>query len=398
MSGSNNESLIPPPPKAVVFSKSLLLTISIGVIFLVALYLFFLNHYSPKPNNNNIDDQFASHNVNYQEGERIILELQKQMENPEKFKRKKMSVPQKATLSIGSPNGIQAPDIIDPPDSKNKKQDDFLNAAANAEISVFARNDNNSSVLPETDHSLGLRPGEIYKSSPRSLDTNKSDYSLQNQQHNKVAFLKKAKQLSTNIISTTRERVLTDFELKAGTIIPATMQTAINSDLPGTMLAKVRRNIYDTVSGNHLIIPQGTTLIGIYDSQISFGQSRVLIAWSRLIFPDGSSFNLEGMPGADLAGNAGLHDIVNHQYSKVFGSALLFSIFSAASQLSQPQNKTDQLSTQQIIYGAIGQQISQLGAELIARNMNIQPTMRIRQGTNFNVLLTRDLVMEQPYA
>jgi type IV secretion system protein TrbI len=119
-------------------------------------------------------------------------------------------------------------------------------------------------------------------------------------------------------------------DIKAGTIIPATLVTGINSDLPGTMIGKVRRNVYDTVTGNYLLIPQGTTLIGNYDSKVVFGQSRVLIVWSRLIFPNGSSFDLQGMPGVDLTGMAGLHDQVDNHYKRIFGSALLFSVFGAA--------------------------------------------------------------------
>lgn len=190
---------------------------------------------------------------------------------------------------------------------------------------------------------------------------------------------------------------ISPYQLNAGTIIPANLVTGINSNLPGNIVAKVRRDVYDTATGNHLLIPQGTTLIGSYDSQVAYGQSRVLIVWSRLVFPDASSFDLQGMPGADLTGMAGLHDQVDKHYFRIFGSALMFSVFGAAGQLSQPQSNNNQLSSQQIIYGAIGQQMGQTASQLVAKNMNIQPTLKIRPGTDFNVLLTRDMILQYPH-
>ena len=181
-------------------------------------------------------------------------------------------------------------------------------------------------------------------------------------------------------------------------MLPATLQTGIQSDLPGTIIAKIRQDVFDTKTGNYLLIPQGATLIGVYDSQVAYGQERVLIAWQRLIFPNGVSQNLEGQAGVDLMGLAGLQDKVNHHYFRVFSSAVMFSLFGAAAQLSQPQTNNNGLSPQQIVAGAMGQQLSETGAQLVARNMNIQPTLTIRPGANFNVLLARDLVLPGPYS
>ncbi len=167
--------------------------------------------------------------------------------------------------------------------------------------------------------------------------------------------------------------------------------------MPGNIIARVRRDVYDTATGNYLLIPQGTTLIDNYDSQVAYGQSRVLIVWSRLLFPNASSFDLRGMPGADLAGMVGLQDQVDNHYFRLFSSALMFSVFGAAGQLSQPQSSNNQLSSQQIIDGVIGQQMGQTATQLVAKNMNIQPTLKIRPGTDFNMLLTRDMVLPSPY-
>ena len=228
--------------------------------------------------------------------------------------------------------------------------------------------------------------------------TTNHNYETQNMQKEKAAFLKAAsKNRGDHMISSTLTQPISRYQAMAGTIIPASLMTGINSDLPGQIIATTSRNIYDTTTGNYLLIPQGTKVIGAYDSQVAYGQSRVLIAWSRLIFPNGTSFDLQGMPGADLSGMAGLHDLVNNHYLRIFGSALMFSMFGAAGQLSQPQSNNGVLTNQQIIYGAIGQQMSNTGAQLVQKNMNIQPTIEIRPWANFNILLTRDMVLPGPY-
>ncbi len=223
-------------------------------------------------------------------------------------------------------------------------------------------------------------------------------YKEQNMQTEKAAFLKSASQKDNKFyLNSKLTKPISPYEVKAGTIIPATLLTGINSDLPGQITAQVSQNVYDTVTGNYLLIPQGTRIIGLYDSKVAYGQSRVLIAWSRLIYPNGDSFDLEGQPGVDLMGMAGLHDLVDNHYVRIFGSALMFSLFGALGQLSQPQQANGILTNQQIIYGAIGQQMSQTGAQLVEKNINIQPTLKIRPGSLFNILLTRDMVLPGPY-
>lgn len=222
-------------------------------------------------------------------------------------------------------------------------------------------------------------------------------YATQNNQGGKIAFLKTAQANAQDVLKQTVHTPSSPYTLFAGTLLPATLITGINSDLPGEIIAQVSENVYDTVSGNYLLIPQGTRLLGNYDSQISYGQSRVLIAWHRLIMPNGENFDLSGMPGADLMGAAGLTDQVNHHYVRLFGSALMFSVFGALGQLSQPNTTTNGFTNQQIIYGAIGQQLTQTAMQRLARDMNIQPTIKIRPGDNFNVLITRDVVLPHPY-
>lgn len=185
-------------------------------------------------------------------------------------------------------------------------------------------------------------------------------------------------------------------ELKAGSVIPAVLVTGINSDLPGQLVAQVSRNVYDTVSGRYLLIPQGAKLIGVYGSDPAYGQARVQVAWNRLILPDGTSFDLGQSPGADLGGYSGFNDKVNNHYARAYGSALMTSLFSAGIQLSQPQASNGQnISAGQTTAAAIGQEMGQLGMEQARKNLNIKPELRIRPGFRFNVSVTQDLILRE---
>ena len=129
------------------------------------------------------------------------------------------------------------------------------------------------------------------------------------------------------------------YEVKAGSIIPGVMITGINSDLPGKLVGQVRENVFDTVTGHHLLIPQGTRVIGAYDSKVAYAQERVLIVWTRLIFPNGDSIDLEGMDGVDLSGYAGLTDKVNNHWTKLITGVVLSSILSAGSKVAAGNNQ-----------------------------------------------------------
>lgn len=220
----------------------------------------------------------------------------------------------------------------------------------------------------------------------------------QNMQGEKNAFLQDQRTQNDRLATGVQEAVSPNMVM-AGSIIPATLITGIDSDLPGQIEAQVSQNVYDSKTGNNILIPQGSKLVGSYDSQVAYGQSRVLIVWTRVIFPNNQYINLEGMPGADLSGFAGLHDQVDNHYFRIYGSALLMSLFSAGMQLSQPNNNTSNgaPTNQQIIAGAMGQQLGQTSTELIQKNINVQPTINIRPGDNFNVLVTRDIPFTAPY-
>lgn len=188
------------------------------------------------------------------------------------------------------------------------------------------------------------------------------------------------------------------YTLRAGFVIPASLIRGINSDRPGQVIGQVRHNVYDSASGQYLLIPQGTRLVGSYESQVAYGQSRVLIAWQRLIFPDGRALDLGAMPGADIAGYAGLTDKANNHYIRTFGSALLMSMVIAGVDLSQDSDGTgDRQRASDAMSEALGQQLGQVMAQMISKNLNVSPTLEIRPGFLFNITVTKDLVFDKPY-
>ncbi|MGJ0492651.1 TrbI/VirB10 family protein [Methylobacter sp.] len=190
------------------------------------------------------------------------------------------------------------------------------------------------------------------------------------------------------------------YELRAGFVVPATLISGINSDLPGQIMAQVAQNVYDTPIGKYLLIPQGSRLVGTYSSDVAYGQARVLVAWQRIVFPDGKALDIGAMPGGDSAGYAGFNDLENHHYFRLFGSALLMSAVTAATSYSQRQDQGTVFGRQDAgtaLSEALGQQLGQVTAQLIAKNMNIAPTLEIRPGYRFNVIVTKDMTFSKPY-
>jgi type IV secretory pathway VirB10-like protein len=186
------------------------------------------------------------------------------------------------------------------------------------------------------------------------------------------------------------------YEIKAGTILPATLLTGINSDLPGQIVGQIRENVYDTVTGEHLLVPQGSRLIATYDSAVAFGQERVLVCWNRLIRPDGVSVVLECMPGVDLAGYAGFADEVDHHWWRIISGVALGTLLSATAQRSQGDVSGFHPTLPQLWASNAGATVNQAGQEITRKNLAIQPTIKVRPGYTVNVLVTKDMVIT-PY-
>jgi type IV secretion system protein VirB10 len=179
----------------------------------------------------------------------------------------------------------------------------------------------------------------------------------------------------------------------AGSIIPAALITGLRSDLPGEITAQVTQDVFDTPTGKILLIPQGTKLVGQYDAQVTFGQSRALLVWNRLILPNGKSIILERQPGTDTEGYAGLEDEVDNHWGMLFEAAALSTILSVGSEAGTSDSENN--LAQAIRQGA-SQSFNQAGEQVVGRSLNVQPTITIRPGFPVNVLVTHDLILA-PY-
>jgi type IV secretory pathway VirB10-like protein len=217
----------------------------------------------------------------------------------------------------------------------------------------------------------------------------------QNRQDQKEAFIAKAGDTSTRNPSGL-QLPSSPYQVMAGTIIPAALVTGINSDLPGQVIANVSEAVYDTATGRHLLIPQGSRLIGRYDSQVAFGQRRVLLVWTRLILPDTSSVALDRLPGIDPAGYAGLEDGVDWHWDRILAGAALSTLLGIGAELAAPESRTD--GSRVVIAGRESAQetVNQVGQEITKRNMSIQSTLTIRPGFPMRVMVSKDLVL-RPY-
>ena len=222
-----------------------------------------------------------------------------------------------------------------------------------------------------------------------SREAQRSEDRIQNGQVEKRAFL--GRETERRMVS--GERLVppaSPFVVQAGSVIPAALITGLRSDLPGQVTAQVTAHVYDSLTGHHLLIPQGARLIGEYDSQISFGQNRLLLAWTRLILPDGRSLVLEREPGADAAGQAGLQDRTDYHWSMMLRAAAISTLLGVGTELVSDDDgdlvRALQRGTQDTL--------NQAGQQIIRRQLNVQPTLTIRPGMPVRVIVTRDLILE----
>jgi type IV secretion system protein VirB10 len=182
----------------------------------------------------------------------------------------------------------------------------------------------------------------------------------------------------------------TPFEVMAGTVIPASLITGINSDLPGTVIAQVTQNVYDTVTGHYVLIPQGARLIGRYDSVIAFGQSRALLVWSRIIYPGGASIEIDTMPASDVAGYSGLADQVDFHTFRLLKGVVLSTLLGVGTELSFDDAESDIVAA---LRESAQTAANQAGQKIVQRNLDIQPTIKIRPGWQLRVIVHKDLVL-----
>ena len=180
------------------------------------------------------------------------------------------------------------------------------------------------------------------------------------------------------------------YQVMAGTIIAASLVTGINSDLPGTVIAQVTEAVYDTVSGRHLLIPQGARIIGTYDSVIAFGQERALVVWRRIVMPDGSSIVIENLPATDTAGYAGLEDEVDFHTWRLIKGIVLSTLLGVGTELTFGEEESDLVRA---LRESTQDSANQVGQRITERNLNIQPTITVRPGWPLRVIVHKDLVL-----
>lgn len=232
-----------------------------------------------------------------------------------------------------------------------------------------------------------------------------------NAYQHKLDFLTKAggERTPQDYSPNTRKAPLAPMELKAGTVIPGLLLVGVNSDLPGTVIGQVSEHVYDTATGRYLLIPQGTRILGVYDSRITYGQKRVAIVWNRLIYPDGSSLNIAGSPGTDMAGYSGMKGKVDNHYGQLLVAALFTSFFSAAVDVLSETgddaggayangSNNNSKSAKDVLVETTGVTIANIGAKLTDRALDIQPTITIRPGSRMNVMVMQDVVFLRSWA
>ncbi|WP_137819151.1 TrbI/VirB10 family protein [Pseudomonas sp. 2FG] len=230
---------------------------------------------------------------------------------------------------------------------------------------------------------------------PASTAANPVDpTAAQNRQEQKESFLQTGATETRN--SGNLQLPASPYQVMAGTVIAGALVTGIKSDLPGDVIGTVTEPVYDTATGKHLLIPQGSRILGRYNSQVSYGQSRVQVVWSRIILPDTSSLTLDNLVGTDPAGYSGLEDGVDWHWDRVFASAALTTLLGIGAELAAPENRQD--GDRIILAGRDGLQdsVNQIGQEMTRRNMNIQPTLTERPGLPVRIIVNRDLVL-RPY-
>ncbi|MCC4251638.1 TrbI/VirB10 family protein [Sphingobium naphthae] len=215
----------------------------------------------------------------------------------------------------------------------------------------------------------------------------------QNNQQRKVDFM--AQQAAGGTASAPRlEAPASPYQLMAGSIIAASLVTGLNSDLPGMVVAQVTEPVFDTVTGRTLLIPQGARLIGSYDSVVAFGQRRALLAWQRIILPDGSSIQIDNLPATDAAGYAGLADKVDLHTWQLLKGVTLSTLLGVGTQLSLGSDESDLVRA---IRQSTQQSANQAGQQIVSKNLDIQPTITVRPGWPLRIVVHKDITL-RPWA
>ena len=273
-------------------------------------------------------------------------------------------------------------------------------AEAAAGASVFFRSSNQHAAAVPTqvaaaNPSSGLAGFDPMAAGPASTAAQPADpTAVQNRQDQKEAFLKAGTTETRN--SGNLKMPTSPYQVMAGTVIAGALVTGIKSDLPGDVIATVTEPVYDTATGKFVLIPQGSRILGRYNSQVSYGQSRVQVVWNRIILPDTSSLTLDNLAGTDPAGYAGLEDGVDWHWDRIFAGAALTTLLGVGAELAAPENRQNGDRVINAGRNSVQDSVNQVGQEMTRRNLNIQPTLTERPGLPVRIIVNRDLVL-RPY-
>jgi type IV secretory pathway VirB10-like protein len=195
-------------------------------------------------------------------------------------------------------------------------------------------------------------------------------------------------QLQPGVLESTVRQQVTPYEMQMGSVIPGVMISGIHSEAPGQIIGQVSENVFDSATGQSLLIPQGARLVGTYNAVIAQGQYRVQVAWVRLNFPNGASIDLGGMSGADQAGTAGFQDRINRHFASRLAAALMTSAFTVAYEVTAPRNGQ---YYENAVHRGLGESITQLGADMARQEGQLPPTLEIRAGYRFLIHVSKDM-------
>jgi type IV secretion system protein VirB10 len=292
--------------------------------------------------------------------------------------------PEAATVAAGTPAAAgAAPPPVDPQVQAAREQA----VAARASGPFFG----GPAPQPPASPSVTLPMG----AAPASGATAAAEVQPGNGQSAKVQFAQSSR--ADDYLLNPLRAPVSPWEVKAGTIIPAALITALNSDLPGEVVAQVTEPVYDHRTGRTVLIPQGSRLIGQYDSQVAYGQSRLMVAWNRIIMPDGRSINIGSMTGADLTGAAGLQDRRDGHFGQLARGILLSTLFSVGAAAAQDAGTR---SSGGLVINSAGSGVAnsaqQVGQQITGRDLNRQPTLMVRAGWPLRVLVSKDMILA-PY-
>jgi type IV secretion system protein VirB10 len=296
-----------------------------------------------------------------------------------------------------APNIVARSGYVQPASLMSADQQDAINRALRARDGGFDFGSGSPvAAVQNASDSVGSYAGGRYSSAAdqgaggMSVGTPTSGRDDANRQDDKATYLGQDRAHQSWDLKQPVVMPRSPYTVFAGTVLPGVMITGINSDLPGQIEGQLAQNVYDSVTGRYLLLPQGTKILGTYDSRVTYGQSRVLVVWTRLIRPDGSSIDLEGMPGVDLSGYAGLTGKVDRHLLRLLGAVVLGSIIQAGADAGTSYANP---SYTDLARQGFGQGVNDATQQITRKELNIQPTIIVAPGARFNVFSTKDIIL-----